>query len=194
MTAWWQCGDNGDLVVLSFHPDPKPAKGEASPGLQMGEMLEARMRQKPTCLWDKPGLKELLSCLSLYRHARANLLGSPPETLPTSPKTRRGWRYEKKCPMALWERRPRWARADTRSEPCCLVCGSLGVVCSIVEPCCLLLLLGDAPGKAELPYHVNAQDVSSTCCCSATAEAFAVYALCCNCCQLWVGSGPWSIG
>ena len=29
-------------------------------------------------LLDKPGLKELLTCLSLYRHARANLLGYHP--------------------------------------------------------------------------------------------------------------------
>ena len=52
----------------------------------------------------------------------------------------------------------------------------------------LLLLLGDAPGKAELRY------VSNTCCCRAAAETFAVYALYCMCCKLWAGSRPWSGG
>ena len=51
-----------------------------------------------------------------------------------------------------------------RVVPCVLYAVLLRVPqCSGIKPsaCCLLLLLGDAPGKAELRYHVKSQGSSA---------------------------------
>ena len=57
--------------------------------------------------------------------------------------------------------------------------------CSGIKPsaCCLLLLLGDAPGKAELRYHVKVRDVSSTVVKLQLSAPFAVARTQSVCCQ-----------
>ena len=55
--------------------------------------------------------------------------------------------------------------------------------------CLLLLLLGDAPGKAELRYHVKVRDVSSTVVKLQLSTPFAVARAQSVCCQLELTQG-----
>ena len=80
------------------------------------------------------GLQRSCTCATstLCYMQRSCTWATTPETLQTSPQTRRGWRFEKKCQMA---------RADTRPEPGCLMLVSFACACarcSILFACPLI--------------------------------------------------------